>query len=323
VFPIPADGTKELRIGYVERLSAVPEDLFTLRYQLPMKFPQPVDDFSCNVIYDGEGKVAIDAPGGIDFEKGKAGQHHAKAAAVDLDGALQIECGRPRDGQAFADSGPNNQVSFYACGVFPDDLVAGERPKPKTVRLLWDASASARKANRQKKLYKLLEEYFKKLGDVKVELTLLGFEPSPGGEFQIKDGDWEVLRNQLSRIHYDGSSNFSPLELPAPESTTTILVTDGKVPRSDWNLESTGGLTFLINSGSTELPAAAVALAEESGGRAIGLDAGSDALFAAPPTLLRLTAGSGAGDVEIAYDPDAERPVFHIFGMFPGGVRDR
>ena len=34
VFPIPPKGTKELRIGYVERLSAVPEDLFTLRCRL-------------------------------------------------------------------------------------------------------------------------------------------------------------------------------------------------------------------------------------------------------------------------------------------------
>ena len=70
------------------------QDENTLRYTLSLKFPQPVDEFTCDLKIRDENQLTIDAPDGVKFGEEHTGHHRARALNVRLDGDLQI--GRQR-----------------------------------------------------------------------------------------------------------------------------------------------------------------------------------------------------------------------------------
>ena len=64
VYPVPAKGTKRLRISYTETLRDAP-DGFT--YSLPLDFPDRLESFSCKVRGTATGKLRVTDAAGLEF----------------------------------------------------------------------------------------------------------------------------------------------------------------------------------------------------------------------------------------------------------------
>ena len=80
------------------------------------------------------------------------------------------------------------------------------RPTPKEIGLLWDASHSAANRDRAKE-FAFLESYFKEVKDVKVILSSFNIRSDKPLTFEVKNGNWQVLKSHLESLQYDGATD--------------------------------------------------------------------------------------------------------------------
>jgi Ca-activated chloride channel homolog len=99
------------------------------------------------------------------------------------------------------------------------------RTPPSSVGLLWDASASARKHDHDLQFF-LLDQYFALMGNGTVALRYLRDIGTDAGRFEIKNGDWRVLRKALESTVYDGASDLADWT-PDPTVGEYLLISDG------------------------------------------------------------------------------------------------
>jgi Vault protein inter-alpha-trypsin domain len=220
VYPIPARGTKQLRLRYIETL---PADNHRLLYSLPLRFNGKVDAFVCRLTGNGLDSRAIVNPGGLGFRSDGPDCLLAELKNQSPDGVVQLALPQPV-GPAMVVANPQEPM-FYLRDVTPA-IALRKRASPKKVHLTWDASGSGRSRNHQRE-FEVLDAWFRSIGNTSVELHLLRNEQSRVGSFQVIDGAWAKLRKTLETIHYDGATNLSAIDLPDDSSDIAIFVGDG------------------------------------------------------------------------------------------------
>lgn len=223
VYPIPGNGTKLVRIGYIER---IPTADGKLRYTLPTDYPGKVDMFACRVHHSGEAPAI--SGGGLKFTKKEPGLTTATAKDVQLKGNITISL-RKRSGTRLTVEKHPSRNYFLLDFDLPGKAVEKPRDKPGLVHLIWDASASCRGRDVRREL-ELLDQYFRHIGNTRVVLKLLRNKLHKAGKFRVTKGNWQDLRKALGNTFYDGSSAFHLLRdaaLNELRPQLTILVTDG------------------------------------------------------------------------------------------------
>ena len=85
---------------------------------------------------------------------------------------------------------------------------------PKTLGILWDVSSSSEKRDFAKE-YMLLDSYFKEVKNIKVVLTTFHIYASKPISFEIKEGNWQALKDHLDKLTYDGATNGNAMTFPA------------------------------------------------------------------------------------------------------------
>lgn len=85
---------------------------------------------------------------------------------------------------------------------------------PKTLGILWDVSSSSEKRDFAKE-YMLLDSYFKEVKNVKVVLTTFHIYASKPISFEIKEGNWQALKDHLDKLTYDGATDGNAMTFPA------------------------------------------------------------------------------------------------------------
>ena len=112
---------------------------------------------------------------------------------------------------------------FYA--ELPLAALHAERPRPRRVGLVWDASGSGARRDHARELA-LLEAWWRELGDVEVLLQPVRDVAAPLERFEVKAGRWDALRERLSAMRYDGATRAGALR--APEGVDiALLFSDG------------------------------------------------------------------------------------------------
>ena len=144
------------------------------------------------------------------------------------------------------------------------------REKPEKVTLFWDNSYSMVDRNLEKELL-FLDNYFKYLGDITVELKTFGYESGISKDYIVEKGNWQSLRKDLKEIRYDGATSLDVLfQLKIPEHTS-LLFTDAKgFPENinaDWR-----GTVFTINSKQHANHSMLKSIAEDSEANYINLN---------------------------------------------------
>lgn len=174
----------------------------------------------------------------------------------------------------------------YALAEIPLKPASKPRVIPRSIGLLWDASASARKRDREGE-FALLDRCFAAMGTGRVHLRLLRDVGEDGGSFDNHGGNWSALRKTLETAVLDGASNLADWT-PQPGINEYLLVSDG--------LHNYGGGAFpalaphqrlyaLASGGAQADHGRLTALAQSRGGRLVAWQ-GSRGLESAARALL-------------------------------------
>jgi len=256
VFPIPAKGTKLVRISYIERLKL--ED-GKLRYLLPIDYPGEVDQFTCTIRHQIEHKPEIQSKS-LRFTSGFMGQLKASVKKQHLEGDLEISLTPlPQQEVIVENDQDSDSLYYYLNFTPPSDVCLEPRRHTQTMNIIWDASDSRRSQNHRKEL-DLLDAYFKYLANqfpeeaTVVTLQILRNTLHESGEFVVKSGEWASLRKAIEDVFYDGSTGLAKIASSQRKVGVTLFFTDAH-ERSDSNLPvlATQQTTFIIHQGQESL----------------------------------------------------------------------
>lgn len=219
VYPVPAHGTKRLSICYLETLRTSTRGL---DYSLPLGFHEALLSFTCEIHASGVGEIKFIDNAGLHFLINDS-LHKVELQNAKPRGVLKLALTPSAKAQMIVAN--QDQPAFYLSDPMPDTAPRA-RPSPETVLLVWDASASARDRD-HKKEFAILEAWFAKLGTTRVKLKLLRNTVESGGEFEIRDGNWQKLKTALQQVDYDGATFLAGVKVPANDADLVLLVSDG------------------------------------------------------------------------------------------------
>ena len=244
VYPVPARGTKRLSIRYLETLRTGTRGS---DYSLPLDFPDTLVSFSCEITGSGTGGLNLIDDAGLEFAADGSGGFKAGLQNAKPKGMLKFSLKTPASARIIVEN--NERPGFYLTDRMPE-TAPRPRPAPDTVMLVWDASASGRDRD-HKKEFALLDAWFAKLGKTRVKLRLLRDGLVDGGEFEIRKGRWQKLKQTLQQVDYDGATFLSRVKVSSGDADFVVLVSDGISSPGAGRPEITTPWAF-VHSGMTD-----------------------------------------------------------------------
>ena len=179
VYPVPANGTKRLRICYNEMLRSGADGF---SYVLPLDFPDQLVSFTCGLSGATAGDIRILEAAGLDFVDDDQGGFKADHKNVKVAGVLKLQVRESTGPRMLVESG-SEPVFFLSDSATV--TIPRLRAAPKSVTLVWDASASGHGRDFDKE-FSLLGAWFSRLGDTRVNLQLLRDGTEAAGEFEVQ-----------------------------------------------------------------------------------------------------------------------------------------
>lgn len=124
-------------------------------------------------------------------------------------------------------------------------MIAQETFNPNTT-ICWDVSTSMSNRDLEKD-FSVLKKVFERNPDQEVQLLLFATDVEEK-RYQVKDGDWSLLKEELENVPYDGATIYEALEGKIEHSNVYVF-TDGNKSLSKDKM-ALKGKSFLINSSS-------------------------------------------------------------------------
>lgn len=295
VYPIPARGTRQVRLVIDEALRR--ED-GAWRLDVPVQLLATADRLALSIRARGLSAAPTQLGGfaALDFDRvrgGYAARYESLRETLPSSPVsyrlkpLGLRLPAATSAQAYVQSHDGDRFALVDVPVTPAH--GRLRTVPSSVGLLWDASGSARKRDRQSE-FALLDRYFKAMGDGSATLRLLRDVGEDGGRFEIRGGDWSALRRVLEAAVHDGASDLADWT-PQPGIGEYLLVSDGlrNYGSAAFPALREGQALYALSSAGADADATRLsALATARGGRLVQWQ-GRDGLDAATSALLRDT----------------------------------
>lgn len=236
VYPIPANGTKRVVLGWDEPLSR--DAAGKASYWLPLGF-KGLDSFTTVLrrycsgevnLVQGDKRVAIP-----DSRKGgDALALPASGPKVDADD-VRIEVGASGEPNVLVEParvkpvvGALPELCWVADVAVPS--IPSARVIPKRVTILWDNSGSSAGRDHAKERA-FLEQYFAALGDAEARLVIFSNDVWEPGEqvFAVKTGKCPEILKAINALRPDGGTRFQCLDLKklGANADAFLLFTDG------------------------------------------------------------------------------------------------
>lgn len=221
VYPLPPRGKKTVVLRISETLAggAAPA------YRLPLVYGDRVGSFDFEAVVRG---VAHEprAGGLLLGARAKKEADGYRVAIMQSDarlgGAAELALALAAQPATLTETFEGDTY-FYAQPRLPGAAVP--RALPGEVALLWDSSGSGAERDHARE-FALLEAYFKRAGNARVNLIRFRESAEPAEPFDIRGGDWSTLRRALESVAYDGATR-----LPAPNTIgnagEVLLFSDG------------------------------------------------------------------------------------------------
>ena len=274
VFPIPAHGSRTVMVRY---LSDLVQDQEGAAYYLPLRFKDPVEDFSLRVEVvkpDTPPQVKRGDLANFTFAQWRDSfvaetKLKNQAHNQDLVIALPDVDRKP----ARVEKGPEGD--FYFCLHDTPPVPKDAAPAaPKSLTVYWDASGSRGKADHQREIA-LLKDFLARqdAAQVKVDLVLFRHEAEKPRRFVIDKGNAAPLLEALAQVDYDGGTQLASIS-PAPGAPVpdfSLLFTDGL---SNFGGEEPQGFkapVFVFSGDATANHAFLHYLAQKTGGEYFNL----------------------------------------------------
>ncbi|MDY0165077.1 MAG: VIT domain-containing protein [Thermoguttaceae bacterium] len=219
VFPIPARGTRTVRVSYV---SEVIVSRGESAYHLPLRFTEKLDRLSVRVEVVKplvEPQVVGGELGNFAFGRWRD-SYVAEATLEDVAPSNDLVIALPRSDEqnVLVEETPEGQV-YFAVRDFPHPP-RSERPAdpPQHVVLIWDASGSRAAADHEREIG-LLAACFDawrnrmpgRAPTILVDLVLLRHRASEPSRFELAGSDPEALLAELRKVEYDGGTQMGEL----------------------------------------------------------------------------------------------------------------
>ncbi len=230
VWPIPAHGTRTVRVEYVSDLVTEGQgDHLAALYHLPLRQPRPVAELQLRVEVDHPTGAPEVRQGGLSGLQFAAWQNRWLAETRLTDARLDQDLlvalpDVPREGLV-VEQGQDGGF-YFSLDDFPALPAAGApAARPRRVGLLWDASLSRARADQRREL-QLVRRWLEGLGDVEVSLTVFRNVPEPARLVTVRGGDAGELLRLLESLPCDGGTDLSLLA-PPRDVAYSLLVSDG------------------------------------------------------------------------------------------------
>lgn len=275
VYPLPPRGTRRVMLELTQTLDLRPDGRGGAQavYRLPLDFGGRVASQSLELRLSGIAARHVHARlrsrSLVPVADGDGLVLRHRASNVEGADLLELRLDQQGRGPAVATQDFRGRTYAYAELPAPRDLPTAARPRPRSVGLVWDASASAARRDRAKELA-LLDRWFRQLDSVAVQLKVVRDEAEPPQAFQVEGGDWSALRRRLEDAVPDGATNLGAMSAPAG-SEIALLFTDGVGNVGDAALAPAAVPVMAVSSSTGVETARLRRHAEDSGGEHIDL----------------------------------------------------
>lgn len=302
IYPIPARGTRHVRISYQENLTITAEQSM---YRLNLDIPRLVSHFRLALNVHSGASLPAQARTTLDLQLPPwRDAQFMEMERTDFDPRGTFEVVLPKADRARVITGRFNGKEYFYSEV-PSIPLLFSRPAPKVVGILWDSSASGRERNHERE-FSLLSAWFADLKNVEVRLVRLRDRASRDGTFTVANGDWAALHRELENTVYDGATSLDGLA-DDPKVETWICFSDGLINygASDSSPKiSLRGIVHAVSSSTTCDALWLRTLAAHRGGEYINLleTSPSQAAFTLATQSMRILA--------VEYDPAEVTDVF-------------
>lgn len=232
IYPIPALGTYRVVLAYEQELTPQGKEL---RYLLPLAFTEQVGRCSFKVAVEAQEAtpgMAGPLPGLRFRSAGRGWRAEAQGTNVSLDHPLDLRIPQSPGLSATAFHQEAGARAFYTRLTLPSE----RRAKPVSNRILvvWDASASAARRDLPRER-RILANYLRALGEVRVDVVLLRDAMEAPLTFQIHQGRVQALLAFLERAPLDGGTRMDALRLAGHQADEVLLFSDGLSNLGSWD----------------------------------------------------------------------------------------
>jgi tetratricopeptide (TPR) repeat protein len=237
VYPIPANGTRTISIGYEEELT-LEKDL--LQYRLPMTYPNPFEKFAvtATVWKSGVKPLVSDSVNELRFDK--SGENYVASfsrrnyrPARTLNFSLPIPVDVPQIMIQPARDG------YYFLASITPTLETRKKQWGNVLAIIWDVSLSASQRDLKREL-EMLNIIFAEKKNANVHLYFLNNKlqkiinkNSANGEYVVTNGNWNALKSVLETTAFDGGTDFSQINLNDITGNEILFFSDGISTLSD------------------------------------------------------------------------------------------
>lgn len=274
IYPINANGTRTVLIRYEEELTWSGRS--ALLYHLPLAFRQALEEFNIGISVVRSAQKPV-FEGNIDnelrFDEWKDTWSASRSWKNYLaDRPVTIRIPKTTGASEVMMQQVGNHY-FYVLSTFPAHKKI-EKPLPKKITILWDASLSGLSRNTAKEL-DLLDQYFDKLQDAEITLVNFSNTAQEPQSFVIHNGQSDRLHEVLQHTVYDGATQFGSLDLKKYPCDEFLLFSDGHSTFGSDRLKEAGKPVYaIVATPKADFPFLR-AITEASGGELINLLTGT------------------------------------------------
>lgn len=277
VWPIPARGTRTVRVRYVSELltrrhGAAREAL----YELPLRFTSPLDELTLaiEVVKGKAPEVRAGAPTGLRFERFDE-RHVARTTLRDTQPREDLVLALPDPGRdAVALERGEDGETYFAVDDFPEPAQVAQASRPRVVTLFWDASLSRCEADTARERG-LIERFLRQVGRVELDVVVFRDAPEPVRTFDVRGGDGSAVVDYLRAAPCDGGTALGALRLPR-RADFALLFSDGLGTLGAPPAAAFDAPLYTVSAGGRADMTLLAHLAERSGGAWIDLRRLSD-----------------------------------------------
>ena len=231
IYPIPANGTRTVSIGYEEELPVEKNDYY---FRLPTDYKEPIENFSLKAtVWKSQTKPRIIENLSDEIQFDKQGEN--------LVASFSRKNYQPARSLVFSMPAPVDipQVLLQsASGSYY--FTASCIPKAETrkkqwgdkIGIIWDASLSGLHRDFAKE-FELLDLIIHEKKNLEIQLYLLNNKFIKDESFSIRNGNWQSLRKKLESVVYDGGTDFSVINLKNVSCDEFLFFSDGLSTLSD------------------------------------------------------------------------------------------
>jgi TonB family protein len=230
IYPLPANGTRTISIGYEEDL---PLEKGLLHYRLPMAYPDSLEKFAVNVTIWKSSQKPIVPESKDEIQFDKAGENYVASFAKEnyrpsraLIFALPVLAEIPQ-----AMMQPAQGSHYFYVSVVPN-METRKKQWSDELAIIWDVSLSGSQRNLQREM-EMLDIIFAEKKDANVNLYFLNNRFTAKGEYKVVKGKWDELKKILATADFDGGTNFSEINLDDIAGNEILFFSDGLSTLSD------------------------------------------------------------------------------------------